>query len=317
MTVDLLNRMDPQVAVFFASKPGLDLTDLEGARATMLTMLDDRRPPPNPAVESTDYHAPGLPGEPDVRVRVYRPRAQAGPLPGLLWIHGGGHVLGAVEQDDTTAEHFVEQIGCVVASVDWRRSPEHPFPAAMNDCYAALAWTHQQAGELDIDPELVAIGGASSGGGSAAGLALMARDRGEYPICFQSLNYPMLDDRNVTPSSHAIVHPRVWNRDTNARAWKAYVGDAAGGDGVSPYAAPSRATDLAGLPPAFIGVGDLDLFLDEDIDYGQRLLQANVPTELHVYAGGIHGFNGLAPGTDLAIRYDRDRDDALRRALAH
>ena len=204
----------------------------------MLTMLDDRRPPPNPAVESTDYHAPGLPGEPDVRVRVYRPRAQAGPLPCLLWIHGGGHVLGAVEQDDTTAEHFVEQIGCVVASVDWRRSPEHPFPAAMNDCYAALAWTHQQAGELNIDPELVAIGGASSGGGSAAGLALMARDRGEYPICFQSLNYPMLDDRNVTPSSHAIVHPRVWNRDTNARAWKAYVGDAAGGDGVSPYRGP-------------------------------------------------------------------------------
>ena len=140
----------------------------------------------------------------------------------------------------------------------WRRwtgeGLPYPFPAAMNDCYAALAWTHQQAGDARHRSRTRRHWRRQLGGGSAAGLALMARDRGEYPICFQSLNYPMLDDRNVTPSSHAIVHPRVWNRDTNARAWKAYVGDAAGGDGVSPYAAPSRATDLAGLPPPSSGL---------------------------------------------------------------
>jgi len=309
------DRLDPDVAEAFVTKVGLDLTDLEAARGTLLASAAERRPPElSPNVTITDHQAPGLPGEPDVRVRLYQHKERAGAQPGLLWIHGGGHVLGEVEQDDPTAVHFVEEVGCTVASVDWRRSPEHPFPTAMNDCYAALAWVHNNAGDLNIDPRRVAIGGASSGGGSAAGLALMARDKGEYPICHQSLNYPMLDDRNVTPSSHAIVHPRVWNRETNALAWQFYRGDES--DDVSPYAAPSRATDLSGLPPAFVGVGDMDLFLDENIEYAQRLLQAGVPTELHVYAGGNHAFNGLAAESSLAKRYDRDRDDMLRKAFA-
>ena len=307
------DRLDPDVAEAFVTKLGLDLTDVEGARATLLAGAAERRPPSNPNVEASDHYAPGLPGEPEVRVRLYQARGRTGVQPCLLWIHGGGHVLGEVEQDDPTAEHFVDEVGCTVVSVDWRRSPEHPFPAAMNDCYAALAWVHRNAGELNIDPKRVAIGGASSGGGSAAGLALMARDLGEFPICHQSLNYPMLDDRNVTPSSYAIVHPRVWNRETNALAWQFYRGDES--DSVSIYAAPSRASDLTGLPPAFVGVGDMDLFLDEDIEYAQRLLQAGVPTELHVYAGGNHAFNGLAPESSLAIRYNRDRDDMLRKAF--
>jgi acetyl esterase/lipase len=185
----------------------------------------------------------------------------------------------------------------------------------MDDCYAGLSWTHRSAAELGLDPDRIAIGGASSGGGSAAGLALLARDRGEIPVCFQLLVYPMLDDRNVTPASVAITEPKVWNRQSNLIGWRAYVGDVVGTEGVSPYAAPTRATDLTGLPPAYLPVGDLDLFIDEDIEYAQRLQQADVPCELHVYPGGIHGFDLLVPGSGLAQRFIRDRDDALRRAF--
>jgi acetyl esterase/lipase len=209
----------------------------------------------------------------------------------------------------------VETVGCAVVSVDWRRPPDHPFPAPMDDCYAGLSWTHRSAADLGVDPDRIAIGGASSGGGSAAGLALLARDRGEIPVCFQLLVYPMLDDRNVTPASVALTEPRVWNRQSNLIGWRCYVGDAVGTEAVSPYAAPTRATDLTGLPPAYLPVGDLDLFIDEDIEYAQRLQQADVPAELHVYPGGIHGFDLLAPNSGLAQRFIRDRDEALQRAF--
>jgi acetyl esterase/lipase len=162
-------------------------------------------------------------------------------------------------------DHIVDAVGCAAVSVDWRRAPEHPFPAPMDDCYAGLAWTHKRAAELNVDPQRIAVGGASSGGGSAAGLVLLARDRDEFPVCFQLLIYPMLDDRNATPAS--------------------------------------------------LAVGDLDLFIDEDIEYAQRLQQADVPTELHVYPGGSHAFETYAPGSALAQRFIRDRDEALRRAF--
>jgi acetyl esterase/lipase len=174
-------------------------------------------------------------------VRHYRPAGRHDVLPCLYWIHGGGHVLGQIEQDDLAMDHIVDAVGCAVVSVEWRRPPEHPFPAPMDDCYAGLAWTHRHAAELGVDPARIAIGGASSGGGSAAGLALLARDRGELPVRFQLLIYPMLDDRNVTPASQALTDPRVWNRASNLIGWRAYLGDAAGTGRVSPYAAPTRA----------------------------------------------------------------------------
>lgn len=315
--MDLLARMDPEVAEVFAHLPVLNLDDIPTAWTTMMDMLAAANAgvAPSPNVGREDHFVPGLDGDPEVRVRHYRPAEQSEALPCLYWIHGGGHVLGQIEQDDPLMEHVVEAAGCAVVSVEWRRPPEHPFPAPMNDCYAGLAWTYKSAADLRIDPDRIAIGGASSGGGSAAGLALLARDKGEIPVCFQLLVYPMLDDRNVTPASHAITDPKVWNRRSNLTGWRAYVGDAVGTDAVSPYAAPTRAADLAGLPPAFVPVGDLDLFLDEDIEYAQRLLQAGVPTELHVYAGGIHGFDLLAPASGLAGRFQRDRDEALRRAF--
>jgi acetyl esterase/lipase len=315
--MDLLGRLDPEIAEVFPHLPPLDLTDIPTARTTMMNMLAEAQAgiQRSQNVVYSDHQAPGLNGAPQVRVRLYRPADQPGQLPCLYWIHGGGHVLGQIEQDDLMMEHIVEAVGCAAVSVEWRRPPEHPFPAPMDDCYAGLTWAHANAAELGLDPGRIAVGGASSGGGSAAGLALLARDRGEVPVCFQLLVYPMLDDRNVTPASLAVTEPKVWNRQSNLIGWQSYVGDAVGTDRVSPYAAPTRADSLAGLPPAYLPVGDLDLFIDEDIEYAQRLQQADVPAELHVYPGGIHGFDLLAPASRLAQRFVRDRDEALRRAF--
>jgi acetyl esterase/lipase len=251
-----------------------------------------------------------------LRLRVYAPvSAEESSLPCLYWMHGGGHFLGGVEQDDALLSHIVASVGCIAVGVDYRLAPEHPYPALMDDCYAGLAWLADNARRVGVDASRIAVGGASSGGGAAAGLALLARDRGEVPVCFQLLIYPMLDDRNVTPSSMAITDSRVWNREANLMAWHLYLGDLAGSDDVPPYAAPSRAADLAGLPPTFIGTGALDLFLDENIEYAQRLLLAQTATELHVYAGAHHAFDQWVPGAEVTRRLVRDRDDALRRAF--
>jgi acetyl esterase/lipase len=250
-----------------------------------------------------------------VRVRIYRPDVQPSKLPALLWIHGGGYVMGDIEQDDRLMKQLVKRIGCVAVSVDYRLAPEHPFPAPVEDCYAGLKWLFAHADELGVEPARIAIGGASGGGGLAAGLALLARDRGEVQVAFQLLIYPMIDDRNVTPASHAITDPRMWNRESNRLGWKAYLGRDGGGADVSPYAAAARATDLTNLPPAYIPVGALDLFVDENIEYAQRLIQAGVPTELHVYPGAFHGFDLFAPSATVSKQFKADRDSALKRAL--
>lgn len=316
--MELIDRIDPEIAAVLPTLPVLDLTDIPAARAARVELMNmslanyDH----DPSVLIEDHAVAGRPGSPDVRVRRYWPRDQSGNLPCLYWMHGGGHVVGQVEQDDPTLEHLVASLGCVALSVDWRRPPEHPFPAPMDDCYAGLVWAQENADLLGIDRSRLAIGGTSSGGGAAAGLALLARDRGEVSVAFQLLMYPMLDDRNVTPSSRLVTDPRLWNRTSNMIAWRAYLGEAtAGSDEVSEYAAPARATALVGLPPAYIAVGDLDLFVDEDIDYAQRLIQAGVTTELRVYPRAPHGFDLYNPDAAVSLRYLRDRDEALRRAF--
>jgi acetyl esterase/lipase len=316
--MDLMGRLDPEIAAVFPHLPPLDLTDIPAARTVMMDMLAaaNEGAQPSPAVTRTDHMVPGLNGAPDVRVRHYRPTDQSGIVPCLYWIHGGGHVLGQIEQDDPMMDHIVETVGSAVVSVDWRRPPDHPFPAPMDDCYAGLSWTYRSAADLGVDPDRIAIGGASSGGGSAAGLALLARDRGEIPVCFQLLVYPMLDDRNVTPASVALTEPKVWNRQSNLIGWRSYVGDVVGTEGVSPYAAPTRADSLAGLPPAYLPVGDLDLFIDEDIEYAQRLQQADVPTELHVYPGTV-GAGQRFTERDRQRLIDRDAGCSRCRIAGH
>jgi acetyl esterase/lipase len=224
-------------------------------------------------------------------------------------------VSGSVAEADLGVQHIVDAVGCVAVSVDYRLAPENPYPAPLDDCYAALRWTWQQARRIDVLESRIAVGGSSAGGGLAAGLALLARDRGEIRVAFQWLIYPMLDDRNITPSSRAITDPRVWNRDSNLRGWRAYLGAEPGSAGVSPYAAPARADDLSHLPPAYIQVGDQDLFFDEDVAYAQRLERGGVPVQLQVYPGVFHGAEGAVPSAAISVRMVADRLEALTRAL--
>jgi acetyl esterase/lipase len=269
-------------------------------------------------VSHEDRLAPGRDGNPDVRVRVFRPvePADSGEtLPCVYWTQGGGYVLTAPDFDDQWCEGLVDTHRCVVVSVDWRRSPEHPFPAAAEDCYAGLAWVVGHAAELGVDASRIAIAGHSSGGGSTAGLALLVRDRDEFTVAHAMLIYPMIDDTNSTHSSQIVTDPQVWNRTSNEIGWRSYLGESYGTDAVSPYAAPARMEDLHGLPSTSILTGELDLFVDEDVTYAQRLLQADVPTELYVYPGAHHGFDRQVPDAAVSRQFFADRDAILARVF--
>ena len=318
--MSMTDRLDPELAApldtfLHLTGGGLNLHDIPATRRTMdeLAAAQMAKVPPITGITTADRQVPGPDGE--VFVRIYQPEERPDTLPALLWIHGGGYVLGSVERDDLLATHLAKVAQCVVVSVEYRLAPEHPFPAPVEDCYAALKWLATHTDELGVEPSRIAIGGASAGGGLAAGLALLTRDRGEVELAFQLLIYPMIDDRNVSPASETQPDTFVWTRENNRMGWHAYLGREPGGADVSPYAAAARASDLTGLAPAYIPVGDLDLFLDENIEYAQRLLAAGVPTELHVYPGGYHGFNGFAPGAEIAQRFNNERDEALKRIL--
>jgi acetyl esterase/lipase len=288
------------------------IPDIVVRRATLTQILGGIEVPPNPNVTSEDRVVPGPDGEPDISVRIYRPVAAAGTRPGIYYIHGGGMVLGNVEGEDAAATSICDLVGAVVVSVEYRLAPEHPHPAPVQDCYAGLAWTARHAEELGIDPARLAIYGGSAGGGLAIGAALLARDRGFPALCFQMPIYPMIDDRNETASSHEISDIGIWDRAGNIEAWKWYLGDGQ----PDQYAAPTRAENLAGLPPTFIDVGTVDLFRDEDIEFARRLMQAGVPTELHVHPGAYHASENFAAAAELSQRIWAHRIAALRRALA-
>tara|TARA_B110000438_G_C15733086_1_gene615065 strand:- start:247 stop:1257 length:1011 start_codon:yes stop_codon:yes gene_type:complete len=291
----------------------LDLSDIAVTREGLDALMSQMPSPELPEhISIESVHVPGLDGDPDVLVKVYKPQSLPPEAPGLLWIHGGGMVLGSVDMDDADCASVADQHQCVVVSVDYRLAPESPFPAPLHDCYAALKWFAENANGLGASSKRIAIGGASAGGGLAAGTALMARENGGPNLIFQLLVYPMLDHRNETPSSFGVTDTRVWNRDANLAGWAAYLN---GAQPVSPYASPSIADDLSGLPPAYICVGTLDIFIDEDIEYAQRLSQAGVPVELHVYPGAFHGSNGFVAESSLSIRWAADQTAALQSAL--
>lgn len=287
------------------------IADLAQRRVTADAVIAALEIPENPRVTHEDLQIAGPEGAPDVTVRVYRPTGSSGALPGVYYIHGGGMVLGDIKGENAAAELICDQVGAVVVSVEYRLAPEHPHPAPVEDCYAGLEWMAKNVAELGVDPERIAIYGASAGGGLTLATALLARDRGGPQLSFMMPIYPMIDDRNETPSSHEITDIGIWDRAGNIEAWAWYLGD----QEADQYAAPARALDLSGLPPAFIDVGTVDLFRDEDIAFAQRLIQAGVPTELHVHPGAFHASEVLAPEAALSQRILAMRIDALRRAL--
>jgi acetyl esterase/lipase len=224
-------------------------------------------------------------------------------------------VMGRPEMRHAGLVAIAREAPCLVASIDYRLAPEAPFPASLEDCYAGLAWLHAQASRIGIDPARIAVGGESAGGGIAAGLALLARDRAEFPIIAQMLTYPMLDDRTAVAEDFPMHFGEfVWSRDANRFGWRSLLACEPGSHTVAPYAAPARSQSLEGLPPTFIAVGALDLFLEEDLEYARRLARCGVPTELHVYQGAFHGFDAV-PGAEIGRVFRNDWLRALRRAF--
>jgi acetyl esterase/lipase len=288
------------------------IPDIVERRAAATQLLAALEIPPNPNVTSADRTVPGPQGAPEIRVRIYRPADATGTLPGIYFIHGGGMVLGDIDGEDPAASSICERVDAVVVSVGYRLAPEYPYPAPVEDCYAGLVWMARNAGQLGFDPDRLAVYGGSAGGGLTIATSMLARDRGFPVLRFQMPIYPMIDDRNETPSSHEITDIGIWDRSANIEAWKWYLGEGK----PDQYAAPARAADLAGLPATFIDVGTVDMFRDEDITFAMRLMQAGVPTELHVNPGAYHAAEVFAPESPLSQRIWARRIEALRRALA-
>ncbi|MBC7169279.1 alpha/beta hydrolase [Phenylobacterium sp.] len=307
--------VDPQLLPLLETIPPFELSE------AVLPMMRGRPARFTPRAEDVARttlerrRVPGPKDAPEVELLVYRPKAATGPLPAILHIHGGGYVAGAAADNEAVHRPLAADLACVIVSVEYRLAPETPFPGPVEDCYAALAWIGRNAAELGVDATRLGVMGESAGGGLAAALALLARDRGEYALAFQHLIYPMIDDRTCAAAEpHPYAGEFVWTPQANRFGWRSLLGQEPGGEGVSPYAAAARAERLEGLPPAFIATGSLDLFLEEDLAYAQRLLRAGVPVELHVYPGAFHGFQWAAEA-EVSQTAARDSRAALARAL--
>ena len=278
--------------------PGLTLDEIvevrQGPGIQLLAELDLTM---SGTFEVEDRRVPGPEGEPDISLLICRPAAPetAGPRPVIYHVHGGGMVIGNNRVGVDVPLAWAQALDAIVVSVEYRLAPEHPHPAPVEDVYAGLLWTADHAAELGADPERIVIAGASAGGGLCAALALLTRDRkGPQPIG-QMLMCPMLDDRNDSPSTYQMAGLGVWDRTANETGWTALLGSRRGGPDVPAYAAPARAEDLTGLPPAFLDVGSAETFRDEVLAYASRIWQAGGVAELHVWPGGFHGFDGFAP----------------------
>ena len=264
-------------------------------------------------VEITNKYVPGLNGDPDVPIVIFSPvkKTQEQLLPGLLYIHGGGYCCGSAME--MSCQKYADKIDCVVVSVEYRRAPENIFPAALHDCYAALKWFYENAGQMGVNKSRIGIVGASAGGGLTATLALYARDQNGPPVCVHAPLCPMLDNRSITESAKLYTDARVWDRDKNVNGWSAYLGNSEGEP--SQYAAAWFAADLSGLPPMYTYVGELDPLRDETIAYAARVAKAGVPVELHVYQGCYHGCGLFAPDAPISKRIELVTMEALRTAL--
>ncbi|UMP01450.1 alpha/beta hydrolase [Amycolatopsis sp. EV170708-02-1] len=298
--------MDPELEAFIALFPAANLDDPIADREKLAKLATSVPPPDTSAMEVEDRTVPGDPGVP---IRIYRPREAQG---AVIWLHGGGWVMGNLETEHPWAARLAEASDAVVISVEYRLAPENPFPAAFDDVYAVLNWTADHAAELGVSPDRIAVGGHSAGGGLAAATALRVRDEGGPRICFQLLNQPGLDDRQESWSARNFTDTPWMNRAKITAAWGHYLN---GKPAPSPYAAPSRATDLSGLPPAYVAAAEFCPNRDENIEYALRLLQAGVSVELHQWPGTFHGSQAIL-SAEVSRRQIDELGGVLRRALA-
>jgi acetyl esterase len=307
-------RFDPELAPLVDQLPRADLTDLAATREQIDGFLGAfSAGVDTTGIEVRDISVPGPDGAPSIPARTYRPDGpSSSPRPCLLDIHGGGFVIGQLEMQHPTSVEMARDLDIVVVTLNYRLAPEHPFPAGLDDCYATLSWIHEHADELGVDPARVGIGGQSAGGGLAAGLALLARDRGGPAVCFQMLGIPELDHRLETTSMRTFVDTPLWHRPNAELSWQHYLG--ADRSDVSPYASPSLAADLIGLPPAYVSTMEYDPLRDEGIQYALRLLGAGVPVELHSFPGTFHG-SAMFTTAAVSQRAHREMLDAIRRGL--
>jgi acetyl esterase/lipase len=266
-------------------------------------------------IEREEHTAPGPAGAPPLALTVFRPAGRHEPLPGIYFIHAGGMIVGNRFTGVNGVLDWVEELNVVVVTVEYRLAPESPYPAPVEDCYSGLVWSADHASELGIDPERLLVVGGSAGGGLAAAAAILARDRHGPRIRAQMLLCPMLDDRNRSISSHQYVGVGVWDRLNNEVGWTALLGDARGRPDVSPYAAPGRLDDFSGLPEAFVDVGSAEIFRDEAVAYASRLWEAGVQADLHVWAGGFHGFTGSVPSAEISRQALAAQRGWLKRVL--
>jgi acetyl esterase/lipase len=293
--------VDPELEPFIPSFPPADLTDPIVARKGLAALAAAAAVPLPAGMEIEDWVAAGVP------IGIYRPRRATG---AIVWLHGGGFVMGDLDTEHPWAVRIAEASGAVLVSVGYRLAPEHRFPAALDDAYAVMEWAVGHAAEIGADPARIAVGGHAAGAGLAAAVALRSRDRQGPPIGFQLLNQPQLDDRQETWSARNFSDTPFMTRAKAAASWRHYLGSSP----ATPYAAPARAEDLSGLPPAYITTAELDPNRDEAIVYAQRLLQAGVPVELHQWPGTFHGSQAI-PTAAVSQRQNTELADALRRAV--
>lgn len=317
--MDMRDRLDPELVGpldgIMEATGGFSLKDIPGTRTMLAGMLEAMaaEAPPFPGVTAEDRlmefdgHA--------AKVRVYEPDFADSGSPVLLWMHPGGYVIGSIAMDDMLCRQMSKAAGCHVVSIEYRLAPEHPYPAALDDCFTALQWLHHHGNEIGIDPRRIAVGGSSAGGGLAAALALRARDEGDATPCFQLLIYPALNDSNTEQASERIPDNLFWSRENALIGWQAYLEGKQGSDDVPAYAAAIRAQDLGGLPPAHIACGALDMFVRDCTDYANALIDAGVATSLSIYPGAFHAFDAFAPDARVSKRFVADRTGALRRAF--
>lgn len=306
---------DPEIADIVPMLPSMDGTDPAATRAFLSEMISQLPAPDTAGLHIEDRQIRGGPGDPDVTIRIYRPDQVSAPA-AVYTVHGGGFIAGNLDTEQGLGVKLARELGVVVVAVDYRLAPETPFPGPLEDVYAGLLWLSENASELSVDPERIAICGTSAGGGLCAALALLARDRGGPPIAFQFLGVPELDDRLTTASMTTFVDTPLWDRPKAIASWDHYLGPGlAGTEAVSIYAAPARAADLGGLPPAYVSVMHFDPLRDEGIGYALNMLAAGVTVELHLFPGTFHG-SAVVQHAAVSQREQAEMLAVLRRGLA-